>query len=130
MAADLHKSPLPVWIVLPSMSACVVAVLTTWGTNSLLLGLLTAFTGAAAAALWCERRLRAVVMPIAQIAGGDRYAALPERIGSGALAAGSVAAETMRQALIDADALQCRRPFRGVQLFARLRDREPGSQKA
>jgi hypothetical protein len=32
------------------MSACVIAVLTTWGTNSLLLGLLTAFTGAAAAA--------------------------------------------------------------------------------
>jgi urea transport system substrate-binding protein len=105
MAADLHKSPLPMWIVLPSMSACVVAVLTTWETNNLLLGLLTAFTGAAAAALWCERRLRAVVMPITQIAGGDRYAALPERIGSGALAAGSVAAETMRQALIDADAL-------------------------
>jgi urea transport system substrate-binding protein len=105
MAADLHKSPLPVWIVLPSMSACIVAVLTTWETNNLVLGLLTAFTGAAAAALWCERRLRAVVMPITQIAGGDRYAALPERIGSGALAAGSVAAETMRQALIDADAL-------------------------
>ena len=105
MAADLHKSPMPLWIVLPSMSACVIAVLTTWGTNSLLLGLLTAFTAAAAAALWCERRLRAVVVPITQIAGGDRYAALPERSGSGALAAGSVAAETMRQALIDADAL-------------------------
>jgi len=105
MAADLHKSPLPVWIVLPSMSASVLAVLTTWGTNNLLLGLLTAFTGVAAAAWWCERRLRAVVMPIAQIASGDRYAALPEHSGSGALAAGSVAAETMRQALIDADAL-------------------------
>jgi hypothetical protein len=38
-------------------------------------------------------------MPIAQIAGGGRYAAPPERTGSGALAAGSVA-ETMRQALM------------------------------
>jgi urea transport system substrate-binding protein len=107
MAADLHKNPLPAWIALPSMSACVLAVLTTWGTNSLLLGLLTAFTGAAAVAWWCECRLRAVVVPMTQIARGDRYAALPERSGSGsgALAVGSIAAETMRQALIDAYAL-------------------------
>ena len=105
MAADLQKNPLPAWIVLPSMFACVVAVLATWGTGSLFLGLATALVGAVAAGWWCERTLRAVVAPIAHIAGGDRYAALPVRIGGGALAAGAVAAETMRQALIDADAL-------------------------
>ncbi len=105
MAADLHKNPLPAWIALPPMFACVIAVLATWGTGSLVFGLAVALVGAAAAAWWCERTLRAVVVPIAQIAGGDRYAALPARIGGGALAAGAVAAETMRQALIDADAL-------------------------
>jgi len=105
MAADFHKSQLPAWIVLPFTFACTVAVLTTWGTGSLFLGLATALVGAIAAAWWCERTLRAIVMPIAHIAGGDRYAALPGWIGGGALTAGAVAAETMRQALIDADAL-------------------------
>jgi urea transport system substrate-binding protein len=105
MAADFHKSPLPAWIVLPFMFVCIVAVLATWGSGSLFLGLASGLTGAIAAAWWCERMLRAVVDPIAQIASGDRYAALPARIGSGALTDSAAAAETMRQALIDADAL-------------------------
>ena len=105
MAADLHKNQIPAWILLPSMSACLLAVLTTWGTGSFFLGLATALVATAAAVWWCERALRAVVAPIAHIAGGDRYAALPERIGAGALASAAAAAETMRQALIDADAL-------------------------
>jgi urea transport system substrate-binding protein len=105
MATDPHKNQLPAWMVLPLLFACVVAVLATWGSGSLTLGLATALVGTAAAAWWCERTLRAVVTPIAQIAGGDRYAALPVRIGGGALATGAAAAETMRQALIDADAL-------------------------
>src|SRR5271156_1308302 len=105
MAADIHKNPLPAWIVLPFMFVCVVAVLATWGTGSLTLGLAAGLVGAVAATWWCERMLRAVVGPIAQIAGGDRYAALPVRIGGGALADSAAAAETMRQALIDADAL-------------------------
>ena len=105
MAANSRKSPLPAWIVFPPTFAGVVAVVATWGSGSLLLGLATAFVGATAAAWWCERTLRAVVLPIAQIAGGDRYAALPARIGGGALAAAATAAETMRQGLIDADAL-------------------------
>src|SRR5580704_6703529 len=105
MAADLHKNTLPAWIALPFISVCVVAVLATWETGSLLVGLAAGLVGAIAAAWWCERILRGVVGPIAQIAGGDRYAALPERIHGGALADSAVAAETMRQALIDADAL-------------------------
>jgi urea transport system substrate-binding protein len=99
------KSPLPAWIVLPLMSVGVVAVVTTWGTGSLWLGLATALIGALAVACYCERTLRGLVGAIAQIARGDRYAALPDRIQGGALADSAVAAETMRQALIDADAL-------------------------
>ena len=65
MAADTDKSPLPAWIVLPFLFAAIVAVLATWGTatwgtGSLLLGLATAGVGAASAAWWCERTLRAV----------------------------------------------------------------------
>ena len=96
---------MPAWILLPTGSAAAVAVLITWGTGSLLLGLITALVGALAAAWWCEQMLCGVVGTIAQIAGGDRYAALPERIGSGALCDSAVAAEQMRQVLIDADAL-------------------------
>ena len=96
---------MPAWILLPVGSAAAVAVLITWGSGSLLLGLVTALVGALAAAWWCEQMLRGVAGTIAQIAGGDRYAALPERIGSGALGDSAVAAERMRQVLIDADAL-------------------------
>jgi urea transport system substrate-binding protein len=96
---------MPAWILLPVGSAAAVAVLITWGTGSLVLGLITALVGALAAAWWCEQMLRGVAGTIAQIAGGDRYAALPERIGRGALGDSAAAAEKMRQVLIDADAL-------------------------
>jgi urea transport system substrate-binding protein len=76
-----------------------------WPPNFILFGLGIACVGAASAAWWCERTLRAVVSAIAQIAAGDRYAALPSRVHGGAVAQSLVAAETMRQALIDADAL-------------------------
>src|ERR1700680_2358997 len=105
MAADTRNRPMPPWILLPVGSAAAVAVLITWGTGSLFLGVITALIGALAAAWWCEQMLRGVVGTIAQIAGGDRYAALPGRIGSGALGDSAAAAERMRQVLIDADAL-------------------------
>ncbi|MFZ0719994.1 MAG: methyl-accepting chemotaxis protein, partial [Xanthobacteraceae bacterium] len=99
------KSPLPAWIVLPLLFVGAVAVLTTWGTGNLWLGLAVALVGAIAVAWYCERTLRRFVAAIAQIARGDRYTALPAQIQGGALADSAVAAETMRQALIDADAL-------------------------
>jgi urea transport system substrate-binding protein len=105
MAANPRNRPMPAWILLPVGSAATVAVLITWGSGSLLLGLITALVGALAVAWWCEQMLRGVAGTIAQIAGGDRYAALPGRIGSGALGDSAVAAEQMRQVLIDADAL-------------------------
>src|SRR5580698_2903076 len=105
MAANSRNRPMPAWILLPVGSAAGVAVLITWGSGSLLLGFITALVGALVAAWWCEQMLRGVAGTIAQIAGGDRYAALPERIGRGALGDSAAAAETMRQVLIDADAL-------------------------
>ena len=93
MAANSRNRPMPAWILLPVGAAAAVAVLITWGSGSLLLGLITALVGALAAAWWCEQMLRGVAGTIAQIAGGDRYAALPERIGSGALGDSAVAAE-------------------------------------
>src|SRR6202161_556609 len=105
MAANSRNRPMPAWILLPVGSAASVAVLIAWGTGSLFLGLITGLIGAPAAAWWCEQMLRGVVGTIAQIAGGDRYAALPGRIGGAALGDSAAAAEQMRQVLIDADAL-------------------------
>jgi urea transport system substrate-binding protein len=105
MATDFRKSLMPAWILFPVGAACAVSALVGWGTGSLALGIVTALVGAAAVAWWCEQRLRTVVATIAQIAGGDRYAALPERVGRGALGDSAAAAEAMRQVLIDADAL-------------------------
>jgi urea transport system substrate-binding protein len=105
MAADYHQSRLPAWILFPVIAASGMSVLVAWGSGSLLVGFVTVLIGAAAVAWWCEAMLRAVVGTIGQIASGDRYAALPGRIGSGALGDSAIAAERMRQVLIDADAL-------------------------
>ncbi len=99
------KSPLPAWVVLPLIFVGSVTAVTTWGTGNLWLGLAVALTGAIAVAWYCERTLRSFVSAMGQIARGDRYAALPAQIQGGALADSAVAAETMRQALIDADAV-------------------------
>src|ERR1700689_4776376 len=95
MATDYHRSRLPAWILLPVIAASGTSVLVAWGTGSLLFGCVTVLIGAAAVAWWCEEMLRAVVGTIGQIAGGDRYAALPGRIGSGALGDSAIAAERM-----------------------------------
>ncbi len=76
-----------------------------WATESLPLAAAAALATGLTAAWWTERRLRSVIEPIAQIAAGDRYAALPDRIGRGPMAEMAAAAERMRQSLIDADAL-------------------------
>jgi urea transport system substrate-binding protein len=105
MVLDFFKKFLPAWILLPIASAGTLSALTAWLTGSLFAGFAVALVSAICAAWYFERTLRAVAGPIAQIAGGDRYAMLPSRIGGGALAHGAAAAEMVRQALIDADAL-------------------------
>ena len=103
--ADARKMRLPAWIMLPALCACTGSAVVVWVSGSLALGLTASLIGAAATAWCCEQTLWGVVNTISQIAGGDRYAALPLRIGGGALADSAAAAETMRQVLIDADAL-------------------------
>jgi hypothetical protein len=93
------------WILLPILFACGTSVLTDWATESVPLTATAALLAGLSAAWWAERRLRSAIEPIAQITSGDRYAALPDRIGSGPMAEMAAAAERMRQALIDSDAL-------------------------
>ena len=61
--------------------------------------------GAVAIGIFAEHRLRAVIESIGEIASGDRYTDLPERIGDGALQSFGNTAEQIRRALIEADTL-------------------------
>jgi hypothetical protein len=119
MLLDFFKKFLPAWILLPIASAGTLSALTAWLTGSLFAGLVAALITSIFAAWYCERTLRAIVSPIAQIAAGDRYAILPSRTGRGALTLGAAAAEMVRQALIDADALAV--DHRSREAEARLR---------
>jgi hypothetical protein len=69
------------WIVLPALSGSAISTLAAWATGSLPLAALVMLATGLLAAWWTERCLRSLIEPIAQIAGGDRYAALPKRIG-------------------------------------------------
>src|SRR5258708_3558416 len=105
MTSDIRTKAPAGWILLPILFASGTSVLTDWATESVPLTATAALLAGLSAAWWAERRLRSVIEPIAQIASGDRYAALPDRIGSGPMAEMAAAAERMRQSLIDADAL-------------------------
>src|SRR5580692_455210 len=105
MTSEIRRKMPAGWLLLPVMLSSGIAVLATWLTQSLPLAAAAALATGLTAAWWVERRLRLVIEPIAQIASGDRYAALPERTGSGPIAEIAAAAERMRQSLIDADAL-------------------------
>ncbi len=93
------------WIVLPVFLAAAIPIIAATVAGSWLAGLAAAIPAVTFATLWIERRLCSVVDAISLIAGGDRYAALPERLGGGAMTEIAAAAERMRQSLIDADAL-------------------------
>ena len=105
MTAELRRIVSAGWILLPILLACATSVAVVVSGIAWPLGIAAAVATAALATWWVERRLRSVVDAISQIAAGDRYAALPHRIGSGAISDIAGAAERMRQSLIDADAL-------------------------
>src|ERR1700674_4328461 len=105
MTSDIRGKVPAGWILLPVLLASGISVLAAWATESAALAASVALAAGLAAAWWVERRMLSVIEPIAQIASGDRYAALPERTGGGSMAEIAAAAERMRQALIDADAL-------------------------
>jgi urea transport system substrate-binding protein len=105
MTSEIRSRAPAGWILLPVLLASGTSAVAAWATESLPLAATIALAAGLPAAWWAERRLRSVIEPIAQIASGDRYAALPERIGRGPMAEMAAAAERMRQSLIDADAL-------------------------
>jgi HAMP domain-containing protein len=89
------------WVVLPVLGACLAAVLATW-VGGPLLGLFA--VAGLLAAYDIEKPLRALSAVVAKIAGGDRYAIMPEQP-KGPLRDLAQGAETLRQAVIEADAL-------------------------
>jgi hypothetical protein len=105
MTSDFRGKVPAGWILFPVLLASGTSALAAWATESLPLAAAVALSTGLPAAWWAERRLRSIIEPITQIASGDRYAAMPERIGGGAMAEIAAAAERMRQSLIDADAL-------------------------
>ena len=105
MKSDRRSQAPAGWIAFPVLLACGASALAGWASDSLPIAAAVALPGGLAAAWWAERRLRLVIEPIAQIASGDRYAALPEHAGGGPIGEIARAAERMRQSLIDADAL-------------------------
>ena len=106
MKFELRKVVSAGWILLPVLLAAAIPVHRGRPRRHLASpALLAAIPAATFATWWIERRLRSVVDAISLIAAGDRYAALPERTGGGAMADIAAAAERMRQSLIDADAL-------------------------
>src|SRR5215470_13322432 len=105
MISEIRKNAPGPWILLPTLMAGTAGTFATWAFESWPLGLAAGAACAVAAAWWTEWRLRSVVGGIGAIASGDRYAALPRRIGRGPMADIAAAAERMRQSLIDFDAL-------------------------
>jgi urea transport system substrate-binding protein len=91
------------WVVLPVLGACLAAVLATW-VGGPLLGLFAGAVAGLLAAYDIEKPLRALSAVVAKIAGGDRYAIVPEQP-KGPLRDLAQGAETLRQAVIEADAL-------------------------
>ncbi len=101
---ERRRGDLPnLWVVLPVLGACLVAVLTTMASGAGL-GLLAGAVTGLIAAIAIERPLRALSAVVAKIAGGDRYAIVPEQP-KGPLRDLAEGAETLRQAVIEADAL-------------------------
>jgi urea transport system substrate-binding protein len=105
MIAEISKRIPAGWIVAPVLLACATSALVVAMASSWLVGIAGVLIAGMLAAWWADRRLHAVVRGIASIAAGDRYAALPERVGGGTVADIAAAAERMRQSLVDADAL-------------------------
>jgi urea transport system substrate-binding protein len=93
------------WIVLPILTSCIVAGSAGELAGSPLAGLIAGSLLGAAAAWFIDRKFNALVETLSRIAGGDRFAALPDHISGGVYDRAAEAAEATRTMLIDADAL-------------------------
>jgi len=94
------------WILIPSLAACLGSALVGVVTGHAIITLAVALVFGGLAAWYAERRMQSMLTSISQIAAGDRYATIPDQFQSGALAAGvNLVAETVRQSLVDAEAV-------------------------
>jgi urea transport system substrate-binding protein len=105
MVSDIRMKFPADWVLVPVLLASAASGLVTWETEIPSAAIPAALVFGTTAAWWIERRLRSMIEPISQIAAGDRYAALSERICGGTMTLITAAAEQMRQCLIDADEL-------------------------
>jgi urea transport system substrate-binding protein len=91
------------WVTIPAFAiAAAAGFLGTQG--GIKLALIMALGGALALGFLVEYRLSAIVTTLLRIARGDRYANVPQ-VGDGAVQLFTDAAEAMRAALVDADAV-------------------------
>ena len=91
------------WVALPVLGACLVAVLATMADGPVA-GLIAGGVTGLVAAFAVERPLRALGAVAARIASGDRYALVPKQP-RGPFSELAKAAESMRDAVIEADTL-------------------------
>ncbi len=98
----IRKSLPSRFLATPVLAACTATMAVTW-VGGPLLGLLAGAGAGLAASGYIERRLRRLGAIVAKIAGGDRYAIVPKQP-PGPLAELAAAAETLRAAVIEADA--------------------------
>jgi len=110
MRQDKLRLP-ALWIALPVLviAAAAAAVAADSGVRW---GLVVGLGGALALGWLVEYRLAGIVSVLVRIARGDRYATLPPAIGDGTMQHFGDAAEAMRAALIDADAIMVDRDRR------------------
>jgi urea transport system substrate-binding protein len=99
------------WVAIPALAigTAAAAVSADGGFRS---GFLVAIGGAFALGLFVEYRLSGIVSILVRIARGDRYANLPPAVGDGTMQHFGDAAEAMRSALVDADAIMVDRDRR------------------
>lgn len=93
------------WIVLPILTVGIAAVSMGELSGHPLAGLIAGTLLAAAAAWFIDRKFKALVDTLSRIAGGDRFAALPDYTGGAVFDRVAETAEATRTMLIDADAL-------------------------
>lgn len=93
------------WVCAPAFLASAASLAAALTPGGIVLGLAVAVIGAVIIAMLVERRLASVASAIGDIARGDRYTTLPSISADGAIRDFGSAADSMRDALIEADNL-------------------------
>jgi urea transport system substrate-binding protein len=104
MAPPFGRQIPALWIVLPTILACLVTVFATFYSADFRVGLAVGIVLSLCSAFVVERRIRSVATSISEIAAGNRFAVLPNFRG-GVTDSIAAATESIRKTLVDADAL-------------------------